>query len=632
MKALTSSAAILTLALTVGTWAPAAAGEEPGGGELVLRLLPVFRQAQADPTVQARLEQLKVDPFDRAAQDRLLEALPLSPLEWLRCDMHLRRYEIAVPEVTNQLHRRWVRLHPAVARAHYGDAYVDQLLARAAAETPAVEGGGAAPKAEVGTNRNLAADFTSPPTDYQGEIQIAVNPSNPNQIIAGANTMAGCPGDATQAIFYSSDGGSSWGMTCAPSAAAFGMTCSYFMVIGSDPAVWWDDANHAHFEYMLVCTLLGLLNQFSVVVADSADGGQTWSANGVLVNSWGSQDIEDKEFYAIDVNPSSPYYGRHYSCWDRNNNETAAYSTNGGSSWTLVDLPAAPSGGTDLGCELAVAKNGHVHVIWDSLTCSGSTCTNEQMFHTRSTNGGVSWSSPVLVQDFNLVSFSEQNKPAAQDSRGINPFGSVDVDNSGGACDGTLYATFSDYTTGTAENCDVHVKRSLDGGATWSSAVRVNDDGAGGRNQFHPFLMVDQSNGAVVVAWHDARNDPSNRAVDYFLARSTDCGLTFEANIQVSQPSAEFNNATISSTNESTAANANANPNQYGEYMGLDVVDGTAYLAWCDSRHFFPGSTSEAQKENVGFAKVTFGAAPETPLFADGFESGGTGNWSATAP
>jgi hypothetical protein len=254
------------------------------------------------------------------------------------------------------------------------------------------------------------------------------------------------------------------------------------------------------------------------------------------------------------------------------------------------------------------------------------------MFYTRSSNGGATWSSPVQVQDFNLVSFSNANMPAAQDSRGINPFGSIDVDSSGGSCDGTLYATFSDFTSGNAESTDVWVRRSTDNGATWGAAVRVNDDGAGGRIQFHPVLMVDQSNGHVVLAWHDARNDSANRAVDYYLARSTDCGLSFEANIQASQPSAEFNNSSISYTNENTTANPNANPNQYGEYMGLDVQGGVAYLAWADSRHFFPGSTSEPQKENVGFAKVSFSVTPETPLFADGFETGDTSGWSATAP
>jgi hypothetical protein len=75
----------------------------------------------------------------------------------------------------------------------------------------------------------------------------------------------------------------------------------------------------------------------------------------------------------------------------------------------------------------------------------------------------------------------------------------------------------------------------------------------------------------------------------------------------VSAPSAEFNNATISYSNQNSTANTNYNPNQYGEYMGLDAHAGVAYLAWSDTRHFFPGSTGETQQENVGFARVDLG-------------------------
>jgi subtilisin-like proprotein convertase family protein len=362
---------------------------------------------------------------------------------------------------------------------------------------------------------------------------------------------------------------------------------------------------------MLLCST-ATATQYSMVVARSADGGATWVKQGVIKNAWATGTLEDKNFYVIDNTLASPFYGRHYTCWDRANNEKFAFSSNNGATWTEVDLPAAPVGGVDLGCEIAVQKNGNVHVVFESLTC-GSTCTDERMFYTQSTNGGVSWSSPVQVHDHNLAGFSGTNKPPVADNRGIAPFGAVDVDNSGGACDGTLYATFGDYTSGGATETDVWVTRSTNNGATWSAPVKVNDDGLAGRTQFHPFLQVDQSNGSVVVAWHDARNDANNRKIELFTARSTNCGVSFEANVKASQPSAEFNNSGISTIDENTTDNPNRNPNQYGEYMGLDVKSGKAYLAWVDSRHFFPGSSTNAQKENVGFAVVDFGAACTPP-------------------
>jgi hypothetical protein len=227
------------------------------------------------------------------------------------------------------------------------------------------------------------------------------------------------------------------------------------------------------------------------------------------------------------------------------------------------------------------------------------------------------------VRDFNLVGFSDTNCPDAQDNRCIGPFGSIDVDNSGGACDGTLYATFTDYTSGGVNNSDVWTSRSTNGGTSWSAPILVNNDGLTNRIQFHPFLVVDQSNGQVVVGWHDARNDSGNDAVDYFLARSTNCGVSFEANVQASQASSEFNNSGISSSDENTADNPNRNPNQYGEYLGLDAGGCKAYLAWTDTRHFYPGFATESQAENLGFAVVDFECGGGGPVCGNGIIEAG---------
>jgi subtilisin-like proprotein convertase family protein len=573
-----------------------------------------YDAANRDPGIKGLEQRAAANLRDRPAVDAYLKRMPLSPLEYLEIDMEVKHYEIFIPSYMQDLHVRWIEVNEPLAREHYGDERVNQWLSRWPVDTGNEVIGGN--KATTGTNRNVASTDLPAPSEYDGEIQIAVNHRNTNQMVAAANTWgnagAACNNNQTQSVFYSSDGGTTWSYTCAPSNNMFNLgTCSG-TIVGSDPALYWNDSNEVFLNYMLLCSSI-TSTKYAMVVARSADGGATWVNQGVIKNSWSTTALEDKNFYAIDNASASPFYGRHYTCWDRNNNEKFAYSSNNGVTWTEVDLPTAPVGGIDLGCEIAVQKNGTVHVVWDSLACGTSTCTDERMWYTRSTNGGVSWSSPVQVRDFNLVGFSGANKPPVADSRGIGPFGAIDVDNSGGACDGTLYATFSDWTTGGATENDVWVSRSTNGGTTWSAPVKVNDDGLAGRTQFHPFLQVDQSNGHVVVSWHDARNDTNNRRVDYYVARSTDCGVSFEANVKASQPSTEFNNSGISYTSANTTDNPNRNPNQYGEYMGLDVKNGKAYLAWVDSRHFFPGSSTNPQKENVGFAVVDFGTTSCTP-------------------
>ncbi|HEX3130515.1 MAG TPA: proprotein convertase P-domain-containing protein [Thermoanaerobaculia bacterium] len=580
-------------------------------------LLPAYEAVRNDPAIKALDQRASANPRNRAAVDAFLKAMPLSPLEYMEIDMERRHYEIVVPRFVQEFHVRWMELHESLARSIYGDEHVDQVLSRWPADYgyDANDISKITGLATVGTNRNVASTDVPPPNEFDGEIQIAVNHRNTNQMVAAANTWgtagAACNNEETQSIFYSSNGGATWDYTCAPSNNVFTLgTCSA-TVFGSDPALYWNDNNEVFLNYMLLCSS-STTTQYSMVVARSADGGATWVKQGVIKNAWATGTLEDKNFYAIDNTSTSPFYGRHYTCWDRANNEKFAYSSNNGVTWTEVDLPAAGVGGVDLGCEIAVQKNGTVHVVFESLTC-GSNCTDERMWYTKSTNGGVSWSTPVQVHDHNLTGFSGANTPPVADQRGIAPFGAIDVDNSGGACDGTLYATYGDYTSGGATETDIWVTRSTNGGTTWGTPVKVNDDGLAGRTQFHPFLQVDQSTGNVVVAWHDARNDANNRKVEIFTARSTNCGVSFEANVKASQASTEFNNSAISYTDENTTDNANRNPNQYGEYMGLDVKNGKAYVAWVDTRHFYPGSTTNAQKENVGFTVVDFGGACVPP-------------------
>lgn len=585
-------------------------------------LKPVYQALQNDPVFLQFKRDLAARPADAVLQENFLRFLPLSPMEYFQIDMEVRHYEVAIPKAIHEAHVRWIRLHEEKARKLYGDAHVDSKLSGWPAETGET---GAAPKSlqgltdamTVDPNRNVASTDVPAPEDYQGEIQIVVNPNNANQLVAAANTWdapAGC--QQTQAIFWSGDGGIVWNYTCAPGASgysALGLGTCTASVFGSDPALFWDDQNRVYLNHMMICSLFGIINNYAMVVTRSVDGGATWTPHGVVVSSWNDSDLEDKNFYAIDNNPASPFFRRHYTCWDRNNNEKFAFSTNGGVSWTEVDLPTSPFGGTDLGCEIEVEDNGTVHVIFNSLTC-GTACTNEFTVYTKSTNGGASWSAPVLVRDFNLYGFGSPaiNCPAAQDDRCIGPFGAIGVDNSGGACDGTLYATFTDFL-GAGEDvndADVFISRSTNGGTSWSAPVKVNDDGLANRAQYHPFLQVDQSNGSVVVAWHDARNSASNNAIDIYVTRSTDCGLTFEANTQASQASTEFNNSTISASTHNSTANPSYNPNQGGEYLGLDVLGGAAYVAWSDTRHYFPGSATNVQRDNLGFAKVTFVTGP----------------------
>lgn len=605
--------ALIVLGFGLGGASPARAEATEGlsAAERTQLLLPLYEQVRRDAGLRVLEPGRRGRMDDPAAVEAYLRAMPLSPRDFLQIDMHVRRYEVMVPRFIQEWHVQWMRYHEAEARKLYGSVEVDARLS-GRYPTPVVRSPDEA-AAELGlkvggVDSNLAATAVPAPDDYQGEVQIAVNPIDTSQIVAAANTwdsMGGVCAGGIQAIFYTDDGGVTWDYTCAPGAAAYPtLPACAGTVFGSDPALYWDDSNQVFLNYMLLCST-GFSLDFALVVATSTDGGATWTGQGVIKDSWATGDVEDKNFYAIDNTPTSPYYGRHYACWDRNNNEKLAYSTDSGVTWTEVNLPNV-AGSLDLGCDVAVQKNGKVHVIFDTLTCGAVSCTNERLFYTKSTDGGATWTVPLQLRDYNLTGFSGANCPAAQDGRCIGPLGAIDVDRSGGPCNDNLFVTYTDFDNGgTVDDSDVWVIRSTDNGVTWGAPELVNDGGAGltGALQFNPTLAVDQYDGEVVVAWQDARNDPANREVEVYTATSKDCGLSFGPNVQLTSGlgggAAEFNNNATSFSDENTIDNVNYNPNQYGEYIGLDVKGSKAYVGWADTRQFFPGFVADVQKENV---------------------------------
>ncbi|MGC8837159.1 MAG: CARDB domain-containing protein [Anaerolineae bacterium] len=88
---------------------------------------------------------------------------------------------------------------------------------------------------------------------------------------------------------------------------------------------------------------------------------------------------------------------------------------------------------------------------------------------------------------------------------------------------GTLYVVWEDGRNGETSDRDIYFSRSSDGGATWTPAVRVNQDGPG-HNQRTPQLVYDRATGTLYAVWQDFRRGNG----DIFFARSADGGTTWE--------------------------------------------------------------------------------------------------------
>lgn len=245
----------------------------------------------------------------------------------------------------------------------------------------------------------------------------------------------------------------------------------------------------------------------------------------------------DKEWVMGDQNPQgiSPYAGNLYYSWTSFGGPVTGIvvsrSTNRNGSWSA---PISVANGDVQGSVPGVAPDGTVYIVYGRGIFFGGVGTLEFV---KSTNGGVSYGAPAVAQSISVIPYTLPNSwfrsPASLPAFAVSP------------ANGNLYLAWADYRNGDA---DIYFSRSTDGGASWSAAVRLNDDPLGnGADQFQPQVSV-APNGRVAVMWFDRRlpcpsdlpwippNDRgrANFCIDTFVTCSFDDGQTWVPNIRAS--------------------------------------------------------------------------------------------------
>ena len=241
-------------------------------------------------------------------------------------------------------------------------------------------------------------------------------------------------------------------------------------------------------------------------------------------------------------------------------------STNGGTSWTApLVLESSTTESVQI-CYVATGPNSEVYTMWER-GIDDLSAVNTKLEFRRSFNFAVSFDPKVIVRTMTPSFFPAMVGFNREDTLEI---GTVAVDNSAGAHRGNLYAIWVERESGGGEKRDVFVATSSDQGGTWSAPVKVNDDPPG-NDQAMPWVSVN-SQGAVEAVWYDYRNWRGMYTTDLYAARSTDGGTTFGLNFRVTTvPSSWFAPLTIT-------------PN-FGDYIA-SASEGTGfYPAWADSRN-----------------------------------------------
>jgi len=320
--------------------------------------------------------------------------------------------------------------------------------------------------------------------------------------------------------------------------------------VEGDPVVTCTDEN-TFYQSSIFVTQFGLLTGESV--SKSTDGGVTFADPVPVVLKNGFWHFIDKPWMATDpTNPKNlyaTYTDFDYEGFDLFDFPTAiclnnirlgielVASKDGGATWgapTVVDTGCFPS--ENQGSNVAVDKNGKVYVAWEQFPAFIPT---NEIDIAVSTNGGATFApktaiaivTPVGHNYFGLMQGGFRN----------NEFPSLAIDRrSHGANKGALYVTWNDGRNGvnpdgyppffgvTYNFGDAFASTSHDGGASWSAAVKMNDDvgASAGIDHYLPSVAVSKD-GAVGSCWYDRRRDPANFLIDRECATSHDGGQTW---------------------------------------------------------------------------------------------------------
>lgn len=354
----------------------------------------------------------------------------------------------------------------------------------------------------VGAQNVMITNNNSP-----NEPSIMINPLNTDILVAGANLNN---------VYNSNDGGLTWNEQ--------EMTSSYG--VWGDPTFDVDTDGNFYYFHLSNPASGNWIDR--IVCQKSTDNGNNWSS-GTYTGLNGNK-AQDKQWSVIDRNNDNIYLTwTQFDDYGSNNPNDKSIilfskSTDGGQTWStakkinIIDGDCVDEDNTTEGAVPAVGPNGEIYVAWAG--------PNGIVFN-KSLDQGETWLNQEIAID-PMPTGWDYSIPGISRANGL-PITKCDI--SGGPNNGTIYVNWSDQRNG-ANDTDIWMSKSTDGGDTWSGPIRVNDDAAG-KQQFFTWMDIDQTNGNLFFVFYDRRNYTDNKT-DVYLAYSDDGGNTI-ANKRISE-------------------------------------------------------------------------------------------------
>lgn len=398
-----------------------------------------------------------------------------------------------------------------------------------------------------------------------------------NDTAAEIESIARGSGISAIGFAASSNRGASFQYIGAPTVGG-----NYDQEIMGNPSVVCADADSFYYSALWNDSLSNITG---VVVGKSTDKGRTFSAPSVAVTKDLGAHFVDHDWIAADMTDSSRLYivyndidysGDFCGTDPSSGSIIARYaiemvsSINGGANWSgpvvleQVCATAASPYAMVSGPQVIVGPQGQVYVAWEATGENGASMTSRAIKIAKSIDGGASFGAPTVVAQVTPVGDGADLQGFIRAAE----FPAIAV-GKGRKNEGFVYLAWDDAgsnapdalsTTSAYGFADVKFSASEDGGNTWSTPVRVNNNVEGGAaaptDHFTPAIGSDKS-GLVAVCFYDRRRDPNNFLIDRECAKSANGGISWR--------------------------NSKITPANFASMVGQDVLVASDYMGEYDS-------------------------------------------------
>ncbi|GAB5401497.1 MAG: hypothetical protein Aureis2KO_30820 [Aureisphaera sp.] len=378
--------------------------------------------------------------------------------------------------------------------------------------------------------------------DAANEPSLAVDPTNPDRIVMGWRQFDDAGNYFRQAGYaYSLNGGYDWTNPGVLDPGAF----------RSDPVL--DMDAEGNFYYNSYRPQEG---QFCDVYRIT-DGGVVWEEPATAFGG-------DKAWMRIDRS-NGIGAGNIYSYWSSGSGTCDpnhfTRSTDGGQTFEdCVSVLGNPFWGT-----MAVDGSGTLYVTGTTaINTPGADIVVAKSTTAKDPSSSVTWDSSTIVDLDGYIVLGSPSNPG-----GLMGQVWVDVDISGTVADGNVYVLASVARESNSDPADVMFAKSIDGGISFSSPIRINTDVSTSNYQWFGTMSV-APNGRIDVVWLDTRDAPTDTVYPVlYYSFSEDQGDTWSLNEAISLQFDPYE--------------GNPSLMKLGDYIDMVSDNDFAHLAWTNT-------------------------------------------------